>query len=106
LRARHLEGSSYRVGFALLGGLWGKSYLEVELAGEGSDFRSAGLCVGHGAQHFDVQTLQEHMAQGAVSDLLYRAAVAERSRSVFAGLIRVEEGTRRPMPTSRIATFC
>jgi Fe-S cluster assembly protein SufD len=95
IRARQLEGSSYRVGFALLGGLWGKSYLEVELAGEGSEFRSAGLCVGHGAQHFDVQTLQDHLARGAVSDLLYRAAVAERSRSVFAGLIRVEEGAQK-----------
>ncbi len=95
LRARQLEGSSYQVGFALLGGLWGKSYLEVELSGEGSEFRSAGLCVGHGAQHFDVQTLQDHLARGAVSDLLYRAAVAERSRSVFAGLIRVEEGAQK-----------
>ena len=95
LRARQLDGSSYKVGFALLGGLWGKSYLEVELAGEGSEFRSAGLCVGHGAQHFDLQTLQDHLARGAVSDLLYRAAVAERSRSVFAGLIRVEEGAQK-----------
>ena len=95
LRARLLEGSSYRLSFAQLGGLWGKSYLEVDLAGEGSEFRSAGLFVGHGSQHLDVQSLQDHLARGAVSDLLYRAAVAERSRSVFAGLIRVEEGAQK-----------
>lgn len=95
LRARLVEGASYQLSFALLGGLWGKSYLEVELAGEGCEFRSAGLCVGQRSQHFDVQTLQDHLARGAVSDLLYRAAVADRSRSVFAGLIRVEEGAQK-----------
>ena len=95
LRARQLEGSSYDLSFVLLGGSWSKSYLEVEMAGEGSEFRSAGLCVGRGSQHFDIQTLQDHMARGAVSDLLYRAAVAERARSVFAGLIRVEEGAQK-----------
>ena len=95
LRARLMEGASYQLSFALLGGLWGKSYLEVELAGEGCEFRSAGLCVGQGSQHFDLQSLQDHLARGAVSDLLYRAAVADRSRSVFAGLIRVEEGAQK-----------
>ena len=75
-------------------GLPGRRHARA-LAGEGSEFRSAGLCVGRGSQHFDIQTLQDHMARGAVSDLLYRAAVAERSRSVFAGLIRVEEGAQK-----------
>jgi Fe-S cluster assembly protein SufD len=95
LRARLMEGASYQLSFALLGGLWGKTYVEVDLAGEGCEFRSAGLCVGQGAQHFDLQSLQDHLARGAVSDLLYRAAVADRSRSVFAGLIRVEEGAQK-----------
>jgi Fe-S cluster assembly protein SufD len=54
-----------------------------------------GLCLGDGKQHFDVQTLQDHIARGAVSDLLYRVAVAGQSRSVYAGLIRVEEGAQK-----------
>jgi Fe-S cluster assembly protein SufD len=79
----------------MLGSAWLKSHLEVLMLGEGSDARLVGLCLGDGKQHFDVQTLQDHIARGAVSDLLYRVAVAGQSRSVYAGLIRVEEGAQK-----------
>ena len=95
VRARVGAGASYGVHWTLTGGAWEKSYFEVEMEGEGSEFRAGGLCIGNRSQHFDVQTLQDHMARGAVSDLLYRAAVAGHSRSVFAGLIRVEEGAQK-----------
>jgi Fe-S cluster assembly protein SufD len=81
--------------WTMLGSAWLKSYFDVLMLGEGSDARLAGLCLGEGKQHYDVQTLQDHIAPGAVSDLLYRVAVAGRSRSVYAGLIRVEEGAQK-----------
>ncbi len=95
VRVRLSRDSRYDLHWVMLGGRWQKSYFDVEMLGEGSESKATGLCVGRRDQHFDVQTLQDHVARGAVSDLLYRVAVAERSRSVFAGLIRVEEGAQK-----------
>lgn len=95
VRAQIGEAASYQLRFLATGAAWQKAYFEVDMVGEASEFRSGGLCIAGGRQHFDVQTLQDHMARGAVSDLLYRAAVAEHARSVFAGLIRVEEGAQK-----------
>ncbi len=95
VRAQVGQEARYDVRWNMLGAAWQKSYFEVLMLGEGSDTRLVGLCVGRQRQHYDVQTLQDHVARGAVSDLLYRVAVADRSRSVYAGLIRVEEGAQK-----------
>jgi Fe-S cluster assembly protein SufD len=95
VRAQVGQEARYDVRWNMLGAAWQKSYFEVLMQGEGSDTRLVGLCVGRQRQHYDVQTLQDHIARGAVSDLLYRVAVADRSRSVYAGLIRVEEGAQK-----------
>ncbi|HVB14303.1 MAG TPA: Fe-S cluster assembly protein SufD [Candidatus Dormibacteraeota bacterium] len=95
VRANIGQEARYDVRWNMLGAAWQKSYFEAFMLGEGSDTRLVGLCVGRQRQHYDVQTLQDHVARGAVSDLLYRVAVADRSRSVYAGLIRVEEGAQK-----------
>ncbi|MGH7643782.1 MAG: Fe-S cluster assembly protein SufD [Candidatus Dormibacteria bacterium] len=95
VRAHVGQEAHYDVRWNMVGSAWQKSYYEVLMLGEGSDTRLVGLCVGRQRQHYDVQTLQDHLARGAVSDLLYRVAVADRSRSVYAGLIRVEEGAQK-----------
>jgi Fe-S cluster assembly protein SufD len=95
VRARVGQDARYEVCWSMVGAAWQKSYFETLMLGEGSDARLVGLCVGRQRQHYDVQTLQDHVARGAVSDLLYRVAVADRSRSVYAGLIRVEEGAQK-----------
>jgi Fe-S cluster assembly protein SufD len=95
VRAHVGQEARYDLRWNMLGAAWQKSYFEALMLGEGSDTRLVGLCVGKQRQHCDVQTLQDHVAPGAVSDLLYRVAVANRSRSVYAGLIRVEEGAQK-----------
>jgi Fe-S cluster assembly protein SufD len=95
VRVTAAQDSRYRLQWALLGSAWQKSYFDVDMIGYGSDSKAHGLAIGRRDQHFDVQTLQDHIAGGAVSDLLYRVAVAERSRSIFAGLIRVEEDAQK-----------
>lgn len=95
VRALVGQEARYEVHWSMLGAAWQKSYFDVLLQGEASDARLTGLSVGRMKQHYDVQTLQDHIARGAVSDLLYRVAVADRSRSVYAGLIRVEEGAQK-----------
>lgn len=95
VRARVDQEARYDLRWCMLGAAWQKSYFEVLMSGEASEARLVGLCAGRRKQHYDIQTLQDHIARGAVSDLLYRVAVAERSRSVYAGLIRVEEGAQK-----------
>ena len=95
IRVRAERDARYDLRFLLLGGSWQKTYFDIDMEGPGSEAKSNGLCIGRRHQHFDVQTLQDHIAGNAVSDLLYRVAVAERARSVFAGLIRVEEGAQK-----------
>ncbi len=95
VRANVGQEARYEVCWSMVGAAWQKSYFETVMLGEGSEARLVGLCVGRQRQHCDLQTLQDHVARGAVSDLLYRVAVADRSRSVYAGLIRVEEGAQK-----------
>ena len=42
----------------------------------------------------DLRTVQDHRAPQTTSDLYFKGAVANRSRSVYTGLIRVEKGAR------------
>ncbi len=95
VRTSVAEGARYDARWAFLGARWQKSYLEVLLEGQGSEAQLNGLYLGRAQRHIDLQTLQDHIAPNAVSDLLYRTAVGEKSRSVFAGLIRVEERAQK-----------
>jgi Fe-S cluster assembly protein SufD len=54
-----------------------------------------GLYIGDGKQHFDHETLQDHVAPHASSNLLFKGAIGDRARSVFRGLIRVHKGAQR-----------
>jgi Fe-S cluster assembly protein SufD len=75
---------------------FGGSYIRGEsdshLLGEGS--RSVMLSVNpaSGEREIDQRTFQDHFAPRATSDLLYHNALADSSRTIFAGLIKVEEG--------------
>jgi Fe-S cluster assembly protein SufD len=69
--------------------------LNARLLGPGANSDMLGLYFGDGDQHFDHNTSQDHVAPNARSDLLYKGALADRSRSVFRGIIRVHKGAQR-----------
>ncbi len=69
--------------------------LNARLLGPGANSDMLGLYFGDGDQHFDHNTRQDHIADHASSDLLYKGALDERSRSVFRGIIRVHPGAQR-----------
>ena len=48
-----------------------------------------------GTQVFDQRTLQIHEAPNTASDLLYKNALNDASRTIFTGLIRVDEGAHK-----------
>jgi hypothetical protein len=54
-----------------------------------------GLYIAEGTQHFDHETLQDHIAPHASSNLLFKGALNDAGRSVFRGLIRVHPKAQR-----------
>jgi Fe-S cluster assembly protein SufD len=46
-------------------------------------------------QEFDQRTLQDHQKPDTTSDLLYKNALHDQSRTIFSGLIKVEPGAHR-----------
>ncbi|MCO5195097.1 MAG: Fe-S cluster assembly protein SufD [Anaerolineae bacterium] len=72
-----------------------KAFQTVELDGQGSWARMSGLFFANGRQHFDLDTQQNHNAPDTVSDLLYKGALRDKSRSVWQGMIKALPGSQR-----------
>ncbi len=62
----------------------------TRIVGEGSNVESYSLSIPTGTQEFDQRTLQTHSAPHARSDVLYKNALMEDSRTIFSGLIHVD----------------
>jgi Fe-S cluster assembly protein SufD len=63
--------------------------LAARLEGPGSRSDMLGLYFARGKQHFDHSTRQDHVSPQANSDLLYKGALYDESRTIFRGVIRV-----------------
>lgn len=77
-----------------LGGGYARMRTDSALVGEGGTSRLLAAWFADGEQVHDLRTVQLHRAPRATSDLYFKGAVANRSRSVYTGLIRVEPGAR------------
>lgn len=77
-----------------LGSAFARMQVESVLKGEGSFSEMLGLYFADSDQHFAQRTLQSHNAPHATSDLLYKGALKERSRSEYSGLIKVLPGAQ------------
>lgn len=78
-----------------LGGAYDRCRVDAAAVGQGSSTELTTVYLGSGDQIHDVRTLQDHVAGRTTSDLLCKGAVAERSRSIYTGLIRVRNGAAR-----------
>ncbi len=67
----------------------------VRIDGPGADVRLYGISVATGEQEFDQRTLQIHSAGNAKSDLLFKNALLDKSRTIFSGLIKVAPEAQR-----------
>ncbi|MCS7174042.1 MAG: Fe-S cluster assembly protein SufD [Armatimonadetes bacterium] len=77
------------------GGSVVKDFVQVHLRGPGGSSEMLGAFFASDHQHYDYHTLQEHCAPHTTSDLLYKYAVLDAARTIFAGLIRVHPGAQR-----------
>lgn len=77
------------------GAAWARNELLSRLEGEGSRSDMLSISVPTGTQEYDQRTFQHHVSPGAFSDLLYKNTLYEKGRTVFSGLIFVDEDAHR-----------
>ncbi|MGH9107611.1 MAG: SufB/SufD family protein [Acidimicrobiales bacterium] len=77
-----------------LGGSYARVRTDSVLEGPGGDSELLAAYFGCADQMHDLRTVQYHAAPNSRSNLLFKGAVANRARSVYSGLIRVERGAR------------
>ena len=74
----------------------GSGYVRAEtlslIAGEGSRSDMLSVSLASANQEIDQRTLQDHLSPRGCSDLLYKNVLFDQSKTIFAGLIRVDRG--------------
>lgn len=98
---KHVHINSSRAGrdakiksaFVNLGASWIRNESINRMQGEGSDCQIYSANLANGSQEYDQRTLQSHEAQHTTSNLLFKNALYDESRTIFAGLIQVQPGS-------------
>lgn len=75
-----------------LGGRMTKEFLRSNLTGPEARSMMQGFAFMRDHQHLDQSTYQHHAAVNTHSDLLYRNVLRDAARTVFYGMVRVEQG--------------
>lgn len=78
-----------------LGSRLAKVNQHVALTGQDAEAQVNGVMFTQGKQHLCYNTHQHHKAAYCRSDLLYKAALQDKSRTVWRGMIKVDEGAQR-----------
>ena len=86
--------SSTLLATVALGGDYARVRTEARLVGAGGSTRQVALYFAGDEQMHDFRTIQDHAAPHTTSDLLFKGAVQDRSRSVYTGLIRIRENAK------------
>jgi Fe-S cluster assembly protein SufD len=80
--------------FGAVGSHITKNFSDLALAGEGAQGRMSGFFFTDGEQHLDHDTQQDHLSPNTTSDLLFKGALLDKSRSVWQGMIYVAPGAQ------------
>ena len=75
--------------FGAVGSHLTKNFSELDLIGEGATGKMSGFYFTDHDQHLDHDTQQNHLARHTTSDLLFKGALVQESRSVWQGMIYV-----------------
>ena len=86
--------ASVKVGQAGFGGAYARTRTDCRLIGRGATGDLLAAYFGDGDQTLDYRTFQDHVAPDTTSNLLFKGAVSDRSRSVYTGLIKVGKDAR------------
>jgi Fe-S cluster assembly protein SufD len=81
--------------FGAIGSHLTKNFTDLDLVGSGSTGKMSGFYFTDGRQHLDHDTQQNHLAPHTTSDLLFKGALLDESRSVWQGMIYVAPGAMK-----------
>jgi Fe-S cluster assembly protein SufD len=81
--------------FGAVGSHLTKNFSEIDLIGKGSTGKMSGFYFTDHDQHLDHDTQQNHLAMNTTSDLLFKGALIQESRSVWQGMIYVAPGAAK-----------
>ena len=72
-----------------IGGKMTKMRIDTEMAQAGAQVKLLGVTFGGGEQHFDYNTLQDHVGQHTISDLQFKSALTDSASLVWYGITRI-----------------
>jgi Fe-S cluster assembly protein SufD len=78
-----------------LGSRLAKVNQHVALRGRGANCQVNGVMFTENNQHLSYHTLQHHEKPETTSDFLYKSALQDKSRTVWRGMIKVDEGAQQ-----------
>jgi len=81
--------------FGAIGSHLTKNFSDLDLIGNGANGRMSGFYFTNENQHLDHDTQQNHFATNTTSDLLFKGALKDKSRSVWQGMIYVAPGAQK-----------
>jgi Fe-S cluster assembly protein SufD len=81
--------------FSGLGSHVTKNFSDLDLVGSGAWCRMSGFYFAEKDQHLDHDTQQNHLVPHTTSDLLFKGALLDDSRSVWQGMIYVAPGAQK-----------
>ncbi len=90
--ARDAELRSLGVAF---GASLSRSEVESVLEGDGSSSEMLGVYFAKEDQHFDHRSIQDHIGSLTSSDLLYKGALRDRSRTIYSGTVIIRQGAHK-----------
>ena len=76
-------------GAVALGGDYARLRIESSMVGRGASGEMLSAYFGEQHQMHDIRTVQDHVAPGTTSNLLFKGAVEGRAQSVYTGLIHI-----------------
>ncbi len=94
-RASVMQDGTMEWIFGAIGSRLTKNFSDLDLVGQGSTGRMSGFYFTDGVQHLDHDTQQNHLAPHTTSDLLFKGALKDESRSVWQGMIYVAPGAMK-----------
>ncbi len=81
--------------FGAVGSRLTKNFSDIDLVGVGASGKMSGFYFANGEQHLDHDTQQNHLAPHTSSDLLFKGALKEKSRSVWQGMVYVAPNAQK-----------
>lgn len=89
------QDASFQWTVGALGSRLAKVNQQVAMVGRGAECQVNGVMFTEGRQHLSYHTLQHHRAESCRSDFLYKAALQDKSRTVWRGMIKVDKDAQK-----------